>query len=73
MEIAEKSPQQQFEGNPTMSAAIALWELHAHKVSDQITFIMDSSAELPYYPLTSPVPDNVDRYINNPPKICANP
>jgi hypothetical protein len=24
MKIAEKSPQQQFEGNPTMSAVIAL-------------------------------------------------
>ncbi len=34
MKVVEKSPQHQFEGNMTMSAAMTLWERVAHEVSD---------------------------------------
>jgi hypothetical protein len=46
-EIAEKSPQHQFEGNRTISAVITLCE--THKESD-LTSITNSSDKLPWLP-----------------------
>ncbi len=47
-EIAEKSPQQHFEGNMIMSAVITLWGLLTK--FQTITFITNSSDELPGLP-----------------------
>jgi hypothetical protein len=47
-DTAEKSPQQQFEGNMTMSAVITLWELLTK--CQTTTFIMNNSDKLTWLP-----------------------
>jgi hypothetical protein len=47
-DTAEKSPQQQFEGNMTMSAVITLWELLTK--CQTTTLIMNNSDKLTWLP-----------------------
>jgi hypothetical protein len=50
-EIAEKSQQQQFEGNMTMSAVITLWELlmcHNLRKCQTISFVRNGNDKLPW-------------------------